>query len=95
MSSTEPDETPAELVHLKLELAQTRARTDSIRLQARNLISQRATLRESAAKTHEETGEQKLILSQTMESIDKLQEELRKAEEERDRLKEKLGEKGD
>ncbi|KAL3795076.1 hypothetical protein ACHAWO_009239 [Cyclotella atomus] len=89
MSSLEAEE----LVRLKLELAQTRSRTDSIRLQARQLISQRTTLKESAAKTDVEIGEQRLILAETMESINTLEKELKRAEEERNRLKKKLGEK--
>ncbi|KAL7510991.1 hypothetical protein ACHAXN_007910 [Cyclotella atomus] len=89
MSSLEAEE----LVRLKLELAQTRSRTDSIRLQARQLISQRTTLKESAAKTGVEIGEQRLILAETMESINTLEKELKRAEEERNRLKKKLGEK--
>jgi hypothetical protein len=90
MSSLEAEE----LARLKLELAQTRSRTDSMRLQARQLISQRITLKESAAKRRVETEEQCLVLAETMESINKLQKDLRRAEEEQNRLKEKLGEKG-
>jgi chromosome segregation ATPase len=88
MSSLEVEE----LIRLKLEIAQTRARTDTIRLQARQLISQRTTLRESAAKSRTEMEEQRLILAETMESINKLRRQLRKAEDERDKLIAKMGE---
>jgi chromosome segregation ATPase len=88
MSSLEAEE----LIRLKLEIAQTRARTDTIRLQARQLISQRTTLRESAAKSRTEMEEQRLILAETMESINKLRRQLRKAEDERDKLIAKMGE---
>lgn len=88
MSSLEAEE----LIRLKLEIAQTRARTDTIRLQARQLISQRTTLRESAAKSRTEMEEQRLILAETMESINKLRRQLRKAEDERDKLIAKVGE---
>jgi hypothetical protein len=50
-------------------------------------------LKESAAKTGVEIGEQRLILAETMESINTLEKELKRAEEERNRLKKKLGEK--
>lgn len=82
-----------EFIRLKLELAQTRSRTDATRLQARRLISERTTLRESAAKTQVDTEEQRLILAEAMQSIHKLKIDLKKTEEERDVLKQKLNEK--
>ncbi|KAL3785364.1 hypothetical protein HJC23_011047 [Cyclotella cryptica] len=84
---TAPDK---DYIRLKLELAQTRARTDSIRLQARQLLSQRKHLREMAAKSLAETEEQQLILAETMKSIENLQNQLGMAEQERDSLLEKL-----
>jgi len=82
-----------EFIRLRLELAQTRSQTDTTRLSARRLISERTALRESAAKTKVETEEQRLILAETMQSIHKLKTDLKKAEEARDILKRRLNEK--
>jgi hypothetical protein len=82
-----------DFIRLKLELAQTRARTDSIRLQARQLLSQRKHLREMAAKYIAETEEQQLLLAETMKSIENLQKQLGIADEEQSSLLEKLEQK--
>ena len=82
-----------DFIRLKLELAQTRARTDSIRLQARQLLSQRKHLREMAAKSLAETEEQKLVLAETMKSIENVQTQLGIADEEQSSLLEKLEQK--
>jgi chromosome segregation ATPase len=90
---SERSATDEDLIHLKLELAQIRARTDSTRLQARQLISQRKTLRETAKKISAETEEQQLILVEKMAVINKLKQEVVRAEEERERLLARLGRK--
>ena len=75
-----------EYVRLKLELAQTRAKTDSFRLRARELISKRDGLREAAAKSQADSEEQQLILLETRQSVKKLKAQLDFAEEERQML---------
>ncbi|KAL7477760.1 hypothetical protein ACHAW6_003555 [Cyclotella cf. meneghiniana] len=80
-------------IRLKLELAQTRAKTDSIRLQARQLLSQRKHLREMAAKSIAETEEQQLILAETTKSIENLRKQLEIADEEQSSLLKKLEQK--
>ncbi|EJK47322.1 hypothetical protein THAOC_33966 [Thalassiosira oceanica] len=78
--------TDNEYVKLKLALVQTRARTDSARLQARQMISKRNALKEETVKIKSECEEQVLILEQTQESNARLREQIEKAEESRRRL---------
>mmetsp|Transcript_16151 Transcript_16151/g.38720 ORF Transcript_16151/g.38720 Transcript_16151/m.38720 type:complete len:102 (-) Transcript_16151:93-398(-) len=79
-----------EYIRLKLELAQARAATDTSRLKARQLISKRDGLREDTAKNRAESEEQQQILAQTQDSNMKLNEQIKKAEVERDRLLKKI-----
>lgn len=92
MSSSASNQDDA-YVRLRLELAQARAATDTARLKARQLISKRDCLREDATKNKAEKEEQQLILQQTKESNEKLKSQIKGAEEERDRLLEKIREK--
>ena len=78
--------TEEEYYRLKLELAQTRAKTDTARLQARQLITKRDEIRESVATARANAEEQQLILAETVESIIKLKSQLNVVEEERKRL---------
>lgn len=87
--------TDNEYVKLKLALVQTRARTDSARLQARQMISKRNSLKEETVKIKSECEEQVLILEQTQESNARLREQIKKAEEERRRLLEKTAKEND
>lgn len=89
-----PSLSSEDLIRVKLELAQTLSRTDTIRLQARQLISQRTALRESTAKVRAEMKEEGLVLEETREDIRRLEEEVKVAVEEGERLREKLAEKG-
>lgn len=75
-----------EYIRLKIELAQTRAKTDTDRLHARQLISKRNEIREAAAKSKAESEEQSLLLVETLGSIKQLQKQLDDAEEERQKL---------
>lgn len=84
-----------EYVTLKLALVQTRARTDSARLAARQMISKRNALKEETAKIKSECEEQVLILQQTQESNARLREQIEKAEEERRCLLEKTAKEDD
>lgn len=77
----------------KLELASTRAATDTARIQARQLISQRDALREDAAKNRAEAEEHKLILKETKDSNEKLKSQIKTAEEEKDDLLNRIKEK--
>ena len=77
----------------KLELASTRAATDTARIQARQLISQRDALREDATKNRAEAEEHKLILKETKDSNEKLKSQIKTAEEEKDDLLDRIKEK--
>ena len=81
---------PDEYVRLKHELAQTRARTDKKRIEARQLISQRDGLRSDVAKESAEVEEKQLILSETVESIKRLKDEIEQVKEEKDELLKKV-----
>ena len=83
-----------EYIRIKLELAQTRARTDTARLEARGLINKRDTLREAVAASKEETEEQNLILAETMDSIEKLKAQISIAEMESTKLLARLEKNG-
>lgn len=78
--------TPDEYVRLKHELAQTRAKTDKLRIEARQIISQRDALKSDVTKESAEVEEQRLILQETMDSIKKLERKIEEAEGERDLL---------
>lgn len=78
--------TPDEYVRLKHELAQTRAKTDKLRIEARQIISQRDGLKSDVTKESAEVEEQRLILQETLDSIKKLEEKIEEAKEERDLL---------
>lgn len=88
--STTASATEDEYVRLKLELAAKRASVDTVRLQARQLISKRDGLREEVAKNKAESEEQQQILQQTKESNEKIKAQIIEAEEERDGLSKEI-----
>ena len=71
-------------------MAQTRARTDKKRIEARQLISQRDGLRSDVAKESAEVEEKQLILSETVESIKRLKDQIEQVKEEKDELLKKV-----
>ncbi|KAL7471397.1 hypothetical protein ACHAXS_011629 [Conticribra weissflogii] len=75
-----------EYIRLKLELAQTRAKTDTARLQARQLITKRDEIKDLLAASKAEAEEQELILKETQESVKKLKEHLDRVENEKMKL---------
>mmetsp|Transcript_14051 Transcript_14051/g.29568 ORF Transcript_14051/g.29568 Transcript_14051/m.29568 type:complete len:138 (+) Transcript_14051:3-416(+) len=83
-----------EYIRLKLELAQTRAKTDTARLQARQLITKRDEIKDSLAASKAEAEEQDLILKETQESLKKLKEHLDRVETEKMKLWEAFERKG-
>jgi len=91
-AATTPDAatTPHEYVRLKHELAQTRARTDKKRIEARQLISQRDGLKSDVAKESVEVEEKQLILEETLVSIKRLKEQIEVAKGEKDVLMKKI-----
>ena len=82
--------TPDEYVRLKHELAQTRARTDKKRIEARQLISQRDGLRSDVAKESAEVEEKRLILEETLDSIKRLNDQIEQVKGEKDELMKKV-----
>mmetsp|Transcript_11046 Transcript_11046/g.16544 ORF Transcript_11046/g.16544 Transcript_11046/m.16544 type:complete len:98 (+) Transcript_11046:174-467(+) len=83
--------TPDEYVRLKHEIAQTRARTDKKRIEARQLISQRDGLKSDVAKDSAEVEEKQLILQETLESIKQINAQIEAAQGEKDVLLKKIG----
>jgi hypothetical protein len=82
--------TPDEYVRLKHELAQTRARTDKNRIEARQLISQRDGLKSDVAKETGEVEEKQLILEETLKGMKRLKEQIEVAKGEKDVLTKKI-----
>jgi seryl-tRNA synthetase len=82
--------TADEYVRLKHELAQTRARTDKKRIEARQLISQRDGLKSDVANESAEVEEKQLILEETLVSIKRLKEQIEVAKGEKDVLMKKI-----
>lgn len=85
-STTNPDE----YVRLKHELAQTRARTDKKRIEARQLISQRDGLKSNLANQGAELEEKQLILKETLHSIKRLNEQIEEVKGEKNVLSNKV-----
>ena len=75
-----------EFIRLKLELAQARAAADSARLRARQLISNRDSLRDNDVKNRAEMEEKQRIIEQTRESNEKLAAQVKIAAEEQVQL---------
>ena len=81
-----------EFIRLKLELAQARAAADSARLRARQLISNRDSLRDNDVKNRAEMEEKQRIIEQTRESNEKLAAQVKIAAEEQAQLLMKIEE---
>lgn len=81
-----------EFIRLKLELAQARAAADSARLRARQLISNRDSLRDNDMKNRAEMEEKQRIIEQTRESNEKLAAQVKIAAEEQVQLLMKIEE---
>jgi hypothetical protein len=81
-----------EFIRLKLELAQARAAADSARLRARQLISNRDSLRDNDVKNRAEMEEKQRIIEQTRESNEKLAAQVKIAAEEQVQLLMKIEE---
>ncbi|KAL3809922.1 hypothetical protein ACHAXA_005336 [Cyclostephanos tholiformis] len=81
-----------EYVRLKLKLAQARAATDTLRLKARQLLTQRDVLREDTVKDQVEGEEQQRIIQQTQEANEKLRAQIKIAQEEKNQLLKKIEE---
>ena len=90
-SASATTSTPDEYVRLKHEIAQTRARTDKKRIEARQLISQRDGLKSDVAKDSAEVEEKQLILQETLESIKQINALIEAAQGEKDVLLKKIG----
>jgi hypothetical protein len=81
-----------EFIRLKLELAQARAAADSARLRARQLISNRDSLRDNDVKNRAEMEEKQRIIEKTRESNEKLAAQVKIAAEEQVQLLMKIEE---